>query len=117
MSRSRSAIDGANFGMGQGRAQDTAVQHAGKRDINREAGGARDLGAPILPRNWFADDCKKGIRGQRRRLIDWDPPLHFAQANACDTAWKYLGSSRCVGSHDQAFRAEAAASVAVTTCG
>ena len=117
MSCGRRAVDGSNFGMGQGRPQDTSVQHPGKRDINRKAGCTRDFGASVLPWNRFADHREDGIRGQRRGLLDRDPPLYFAQADARDAIGKFLSAGCRVGNHDQAFRAEAAASVAETTWG
>ena len=104
--------------MRQRRAQNPAVQHAGQRDIDGEAGRAGDLGAAVLPRHRLADHRELGIGRQRRRLVERDLPLHLAEADARD-AEREISRVRVVPSAaiGQAFRALAAASVAATTCG
>jgi hypothetical protein len=77
MSRGCRAIDGTHHGVGQRRAQDPTMQHAGKRYVDGEGCCARDLGTAILPRYRFANYSEKSIRGQRCRLSGRNLPCYF----------------------------------------
>jgi hypothetical protein len=75
-----------------------------------------DLGAPVLPSSWFADDLKLAVHGQWRRLAGRNTPLDFTETGAGDAERKSLGAESFV-SHDQAFRLWLAARTASIICG
>ena len=100
----------------QRRAQKPAREHARQNYVHRVARRAGDLGAAVLPRRRTCRSRERGVRRQRRRLVEGNLPLHLAEADAGDAERKFLGPRLAVRAM-VSLCALAAASVAATTCG